>query len=119
MRLISRLEMAKYFWNYFVRDIVRLANVIATDVTRVFQFYVPKGNLVLEIVLVTYEEALLFTATLFVLLQLVTPRRFFFAVVKEPGAPLTKCCGGRFALRDVISRCIIYRDVSPVPTTAE
>lgn len=39
--------------------------------------------------LVTYEEALVFTATLFVLLQLVTPRRFFFAVVKEAaGGPV-------------------------------
>lgn len=46
------------------------------------------GNLVLEIALVIFTR-MLFTATPFVLLQLVTPRRFFFAVVKEPvrGAP--------------------------------
>jgi len=58
----------------------------------------------LEILRSLFTGKLLFTATPFVLLQLVTPRRFFLAVVKEPTpphppVPLTKRCGGPLAPR--------------------
>lgn len=100
--VLCDLSLDKSHGRNIFRIIVRyiapllLRTAVATDVTLATHRESEHFNFMSrEVILFSRSRSLftgklLFTATLFVLLQLVTPRRFFFAVVKESRCPLTK-----------------------------